>query len=49
MRGKEMTLIALWDMGGGSGPGGTDEMVAQVRASGHKLLRLPAEELKSFA
>jgi len=44
-----MTLIALWDMGGGSGPGGTDEMVAQVRASGHKLLRLPAEELKSFA
>ena len=49
MRGKEMTLIALWDMGGGSGPGGTDEMVAQVRASGHKLLRLPAEELKNFA
>ena len=48
LHGKELTLIALWDTGGGSGPGGTDEMVAQVLASGHKLLRLPAEELKAL-
>jgi tetratricopeptide (TPR) repeat protein len=48
LRGKELTLVALWDTGDGSGPGGTDEMVSQVRASGHKLLRLPAEELKSL-
>lgn len=48
LRGKELTLIALWDTGDGSGPGGTDEMVAEVRASGHKLLRLPAEELKAL-
>jgi len=45
---KELTLIALWDTGAGSGHGGTDEMVAQVVASGHKLLRLPAEELKAL-
>ena len=48
LRGKELTLIALWDTGAGSGPGGTDEMVSQVLASGHKLLRLQAEELKAL-
>ena len=46
---KELTLVALWDTGAGSGHGGTDEMVAQVVASGHKLVRLRAEELKSLA
>ena len=45
---KELTLVALWDTGSGSGHGGTDEMVALVVASGHKLLRLPAEELKAL-
>ncbi len=48
LHGKELTLVALWDTGSGSGHGGTDEMVAQVVASGHKLLRLPAEELKAL-
>jgi hypothetical protein len=48
LHGKELTLIALWDTGAGSGHGGTDEMVSQVVACGHKLLRLPAEELKAF-
>jgi len=46
---KEMTLVALWDTGSGTGHGGTDEMVAHALTSGHKLLRLPAEELKSCA
>ncbi len=49
LHGKELTLVALWDTGAGSGHGGTDEMVSQVVAMGHKLLRLPAEELKSLA
>jgi len=45
---KELTLVALWDTGSGSGHGGTDEMVALVTEHGHKLLRLPAEELKAL-
>ena len=45
---KELTLVALWDTGSGSGHGGTDEMVALVTENGHKLLRLPAEELKTL-
>jgi tetratricopeptide (TPR) repeat protein len=45
---KELTLVALWDTGSGSGHGGTDEMVALVTDSGHKLRRLPAEELKTL-
>ena len=45
---KELTLVALWDTGSGSGHGGTDEMVALVTDNGHKLLRLPAEELKAL-
>jgi len=49
LRGKELTLIALWDTGEGDGPGGTDDLVFQVRTRGYKLVRLPAEELKSLA
>jgi len=49
LRGKELTLIALWDTGDGDGPGGTDDLVFQVRTRGYKLVRLPAEELKSLA
>ncbi len=49
LHGKELTLIALWDTGDGDGPGGTDDLVFQVRLRGYKLLRLPAEELKSLA
>ena len=48
LHGKELTLIALWDTGDGDGPGGTDDLVFQVRTRGYKLLRLPAEELKSL-
>ena len=49
LHGKELTLIALWDTGDGDGPGGTDDLVFQVRLRGYKLLRLPAEDLKSLA
>ena len=45
---QELTLVALWDTGSGSSHGGTDEMVALVTENGHKLLRLPAEELKTL-
>ena len=45
---KELTLVALWDTGSGSGHGGTDEMVALVAANGHNVRRLPAEELKAL-
>jgi len=43
---KDLTLIALWDTKDGDGPGGTDDLVFQVRSRGYKLLRLPAEEIK---
>ncbi|TMH32229.1 MAG: hypothetical protein E6H66_14435 [Betaproteobacteria bacterium] len=48
LHGKDLTLIALWDSGDGDGPGGTDDLVFQVRTRGYKLLRLPAEQLKSL-
>jgi hypothetical protein len=44
-----VTLIALWDQGVADGPGGTEDLVTQVRTRGHKVERLPAERLKSFA
>jgi tetratricopeptide (TPR) repeat protein len=46
---KELTLIALWDTREDDAPGGTDDLVFQVSSRGYKLLRLPAEELKSLA
>lgn len=46
---RSLTLIALWDQGRADGPGGTEDLVAQVQSRGHKLLRLSAEELKSLA
>jgi hypothetical protein len=48
LHGKELTLIALWDTGDADGPGGTDDLVGQVRLRGYKLLRLPAEQLKAL-
>ena len=49
LHGKDLTLIALWDTGDGDGPGGTDDLVFQVRTRGYKLVRLPAEQLKALA
>jgi hypothetical protein len=49
LHGKDLTLIALWDTGDGDGPGGTDDLVYQVRTRGYKLVRLPAEQLKALA
>jgi hypothetical protein len=44
-----LTLVALWDQGPADGPGGTRDLVAQVRERGQKIERLPAEQLKSLA
>jgi len=45
---KSLTLIALWDGGAADGPGGTKDLVTQVRERGHKVDRLPAERLKQL-
>ena len=45
---QQLTLISLWDQGVADGPGGTRDLVNQVRARGHKIERLPAERLKSL-
>lgn len=45
---RSLTLIALWDQGRADGPGGTEDLVFQVRSRGHKLVRLPAEALKNL-
>ena len=42
---RSLTLIALWDKGPADGPGGTKDLVELVTARGHKVDRLPAEEL----
>jgi hypothetical protein len=44
-----MTLIALWDAGPADGPGGTEDLVEQVKTRGYKVVRLPAERLKALA
>jgi hypothetical protein len=44
-----LSLLALWDQGHADGPGGTDDLVAQVLARGYKVERLPAERLKLVA
>lgn len=46
---RSLTLIALWDQGKADGPGGTEDLVAQVQSRGHKLVRLPAESLGSLS
>jgi hypothetical protein len=46
---KRFTLIALWDQGRADGPGGTEDLIAQVRSRGYKVERLPAERLKALA
>jgi hypothetical protein len=43
-----LTLIALWDRGNADGPGGTADLVEQVRSRGYKVERLPAERLKAL-
>jgi hypothetical protein len=48
LHGKELTLIALWDSYDGDGPGGTDDLVYQVRTRGYKVLPVPAQALKSL-
>ena len=45
---EDLTLIALWDRGKADGPGGTEDLVAQVRQRGQKALILPAERLREF-
>jgi hypothetical protein len=45
---QQMTLISLWDQGAADGPGGTRDLVNQVRARGFKIERLPAERLKTL-
>jgi hypothetical protein len=44
-----LTLIALWDEGKADGPGGTEDLVRQVSSRGYKVVRLPAEQLKTLA
>jgi hypothetical protein len=41
-----LALIALWDQGPSDGPGGTDDLVRQVRERGFAVERLPAERLR---
>ncbi len=43
-----LALIALWDQGPSDGPGGTDDLVRQVRERGFVVDRLPAERLQSL-
>jgi hypothetical protein len=45
---KSLTLIALWDQGKADGPGGTEDLVRQVGSRGYKVVRLPAEQLKTL-
>ena len=48
MDAQSMTLIALWDQGAAHGLGGTQDLVNQVKARGHKVVRLEAEKLKNL-
>lgn len=43
-----MTLIALWDGGGGDGPGGTADLVQQTSSRGHKVVTLDAKRLRNL-
>jgi len=48
MNARSLTLIALWDGGPADGPGGTQDLVQLVRVRGHKVDRLPAQQLAQF-
>jgi hypothetical protein len=48
MNAHSLTLIALWDEGQGDGTGATRDLVSQVTTRGYKVVRLPAEQLKSL-
>jgi Tetratricopeptide Repeats-Sensor len=43
-----LTLLALWDRGPADGPGGTQDLVAQVDGRGQKVVRLQAERLRDI-
>ena len=43
-----LTLLALWDRGPSDGPGGTQDLVAQVVGRGQKVVRLEAERLRDI-
>ena len=45
---RDLTLVALWDWAEADGPGGTDDLVRQVRARGRKVGLLPADRLKDL-
>jgi hypothetical protein len=45
---RHLTLIALWDGGRSDGPGGTEDLVQQVKVRGHKNIILPAAGLKDL-
>jgi hypothetical protein len=40
-------LLALWDGGGGDGPGGTADLVAQARAAGDQPVVISPQSLRS--
>jgi hypothetical protein len=48
MNAQNLTLIALWDQGPADGPGGAQDLVAQVKSRGYKVVRLEAERLKTL-
>jgi hypothetical protein len=45
---SRVTLIALWNQQDGDGSGGTADLVNEVLKRGHKVARLPAEQLKAL-
>ncbi len=45
--GENVTLIALWNGGGGDGPGGTADMVHEARERGAKTIILDTKEIFS--
>jgi tetratricopeptide (TPR) repeat protein len=49
IHGKHLTLITLWDTGDDDGPRGIDQLLFEVSARGYKMVRLPAELLKTLA
>ena len=45
---KRVVLLALWDGAKGDGPGGTEDMVAQARARGARVVPLDASALREI-
>jgi hypothetical protein len=48
MNSDALTLVALWDRGKARGPGGTEDLVAQVKSRGQKIVIAPAEKLREL-